>query len=143
MGRETKPIGTSDAGAPRRVGSDSVWLLARARGGRCGSPAGRDVSGCRGAVPAWIPLVGLFAALLVAVRSLEQDARSRGVAEIDTLRYRLQEGSRWLSPAWRGALEDALVDVRLGLALDQHFRLRGRTKLLSMTKDVDVDCSLK
>ncbi|MEL6430079.1 MAG: hypothetical protein AAFR54_12940 [Planctomycetota bacterium] len=41
------------------------------------------------------------------------------------------------------ALEDALVDVRLGLALDQHFRLRGRTKLLSMTKDVDVDCSLK
>ncbi|MEL6713736.1 MAG: hypothetical protein AAFP86_08180 [Planctomycetota bacterium] len=104
------PIGTSDAGAPWRVGPASVRLLARARSGSGASPV-------RGAVPAWIPLAALFAALLVAVRSLEQDARSRGVAEIDTLRYRLQEGSRWLSPAWRGALEDTLVASR-GLVVD-------------------------
>lgn len=68
-------------------------------------------------MPAWVPLGLLFAGLLLAVRSLERDARSRGVAEIDTLRYRLQEGSRWLSPAWRQSLEDTLVESR-GLLVD-------------------------
>ena len=71
----------------------------------------------RGAVPAWVPLGMLFAVLILAVRSLERDARERGVAQIDTLRYRLQQGSRWLSPAWREALEDVLVESR-GLVVD-------------------------
>ena len=41
------------------------------------------------------------------------------------------------------ALTDAAVDVRLGMTLDQHFRISGATKLLGLTRSVDVDCSLK
>lgn len=41
------------------------------------------------------------------------------------------------------SLTDAEVDVRLGLTLDQHFRLSGTTKLLGLSRSVDVDCSLK
>lgn len=40
------------------------------------------------------------------------------------------------------ALKDASVDVRLGATLDQHFRLKGATKLLALSRSVDVNCSL-
>lgn len=41
------------------------------------------------------------------------------------------------------ALKGAAVDIRLGMTLDQHFRLKGSTKLLALERAVDVDCSLK
>lgn len=40
------------------------------------------------------------------------------------------------------SLKDASVDVRLGATLDQHFRLKGATKLLALSRSVDVNCSL-
>lgn len=40
------------------------------------------------------------------------------------------------------ALKDASVDIRLGATLDQHFRLKGATTLLALTRSVDVNCSL-
>lgn len=40
-------------------------------------------------------------------------------------------------------LKDASVDINLGATLDQHFRLKGKAKLLLKTTAVDVDCSLK
>ncbi|QDV07067.1 hypothetical protein Poly30_25860 [Planctomycetes bacterium Poly30] len=40
------------------------------------------------------------------------------------------------------SLKDASVDVRLGATLDQHFRLKGATKLLALSRTVDVNCSL-
>lgn len=41
------------------------------------------------------------------------------------------------------ALKDASVDVNLGATLDQHFRLKGKARLLAKTTSVDVNCSLK
>ncbi len=40
------------------------------------------------------------------------------------------------------ALKGASVDIRLGATLDQHFRLKGSTKLLALSRSVDIDCSL-
>ncbi len=40
------------------------------------------------------------------------------------------------------SLKDASVDIRLGATLDQHFRLKGATKLLALRRSVDVNCSL-
>lgn len=41
------------------------------------------------------------------------------------------------------ALRGAEVDIRLGLALDQRFRVAGETQLLGRRRSVDIDCSLR
>ena len=41
------------------------------------------------------------------------------------------------------ALKDGTVDIGLGATLDQHFRLKGKARLLAKTNQVDVDCSVK
>jgi hypothetical protein len=64
--------------------------------------------GRRGAVPGWLPLTILVGALFVIVRSLESDARARGVARVDVKRYALHESTRYVHPAWRSALERVL-----------------------------------
>jgi len=92
----------------------------------------------RGGVPAWVPLALLFAGLFFGVGALERDARSLGVAEIDTLRYRLQEGTQWVSPAWRQELEEVLIDAR-GMLVDEDEsieRFRSRVLALSFVAEV-------
>lgn len=100
---------------------------------------GDDASAARrGGVPAWVPLALLFAGLFFGVGALERDAQSLGVAEIDTLRYRLQEGTRWVSPAWRMELEDVLIDAR-GMLVDEREsieRFRSRVLELSFVAEV-------
>jgi hypothetical protein len=64
--------------------------------------------GRRGAVPGWLPLTILVGVLFIVVRSLESDARSRGVARVDVKRYALHESTRYVHPAWRAALERVL-----------------------------------
>lgn len=78
----------------------------------------------RGGVPGWIPLAVLVLGLFLVLRSLEQDARARGVAEIDLTRYRLHESTRFVHPSWRAELESVLlrraqvaVDDTLGIEL--------------------------
>ncbi|MEZ6017317.1 MAG: hypothetical protein R3F49_19545 [Planctomycetota bacterium] len=76
----------------------------------------------RGGVPGWVPLVILIAGLFLVLRSLEQDARARGVARIDVTRYALHENTRYVHPTWRADLERVLrrqaelsVDDTLGI----------------------------
>lgn len=66
----------------------------------------------RGAVPTWIPLALLFGGLFAGLAALQGDARRHGVATIDATRYRIQTGSRWMSPAWIQRIEDMLVETR-------------------------------
>lgn len=66
----------------------------------------------RGAVPVWVPLLLLFAGIVLGLQVLQREARQRGVAQIDVTRYRLMAESQWLSSAWTDELERILVEVR-------------------------------
>lgn len=86
----------------------------RSRGSLDRGSLGRGAGGARraGQVPVWVPLALLFSLLFMGLLALQRDAKIEGVARIDATRYRLQAGSRWLSPAWRAQLEALLIDVR-------------------------------
>lgn len=100
--------------------------------------AGAATASRRGAVPAWVPLALLFLGLFFGVGALERDARSLGVARIDTLRHKLHEGTQWVSPAWRLELERVLIDSR-GLLVDDRDaiqRFEDRVAALSFVAEV-------
>lgn len=74
-------------------------------GGRRVSRRGRR----RGRVPAWVPLGLALLGLASLVHRLDREVLVHDVARIDTTRYRLHAGDRWLSDAWIERLERLLV----------------------------------
>ena len=50
----------------------------------------------RGRVPAWVPLGLALLGLASLMHRLNREVSGSGVARIDTTRYRLHAGDRWL-----------------------------------------------
>ena len=65
-----------------------------------------------GRIPAWLPLGVVLVGILALLARLEEEAQARGVARIETARYRLHTGERWCSPAWTARLERLLLDAQ-------------------------------
>lgn len=62
-----------------------------------------------GRVPAWVPLGLALLGLASLMHKLNREVSSHGVALIDTTRYRLHAGDRWMSDAWIERLERLLL----------------------------------
>ena len=66
-----------------------------------------------GRIPAWLPIGVVLVGILALLARLEEEAQARGVARIETARYRLHTGEGWSSPAWTARLERLLLEAKL------------------------------
>jgi len=69
----------------------------------------RPVGPRAGGVPAWVPLLGLLAAILWLVSRLQTDSESEGFAEIDPRRTRIEGLTGFVDDRWRPALAARLA----------------------------------
>ncbi len=89
-------------------------------------------------MPAWVPLGLVLAGFVWVLQGLQASADARGVGQVDLLRYRLDRGERYFSPAWRVRLERILtqgreLDARDPAALSG---LRAELEALSFVEEV-------